>query len=134
MGGLIYVLGYLLIILAAILQTYCEFGRQARANVKPHVFTTRFRYVLEGIWMFLLLIGAAILLFPGSLTGAIMAGIGIIAFWLVLPFIITPIMRNRVLPPWDIVRKELEPKGYNERDYWRGDWWMIEPKQKRRTR
>jgi hypothetical protein len=63
-----------------------------------------------------------------------MAGIGIIAFWLVLPFIITPIMRNRVLPPWDIVRKELEPKGYNERDYWRGDWWMIEPKQKRRTR
>jgi hypothetical protein len=90
--------------------------------------------VLEGIWMFLLLIGAAILLFPGSLTGAIMAGIGIIAFWLVLPFIITPIMRNRVLPPWDIVRKELEPKGYNERDYWRGDWWMIEPKQKRRTR
>jgi len=28
----------------------------------------------------------------------------------------------------------LEPKGYNERDYWRGDWWMIEPKQKRRTR
>ena len=53
MGGLIYVLGYLLIILAAVLQAYCEFGRQARDSVKPHVFTTRFRYVLEGIWILL---------------------------------------------------------------------------------
>ena len=61
-------------------------------------------------------------------TGAILAVIGIVVFWLVLPFIITPIMRNRVLPPWDEVKKELEPKGYNERDYWRGDWWMIESK------
>jgi hypothetical protein len=131
---MIYVLGYLIIIGAAILQAYCEFGGQAREDVKPHVFKTRFRYVLEGIWMFLMLLGAAMLLFPGSVVGAIMCGIGIIAFWLVLPFIITPIMRNRILPPWDEVKKELEPKGYNERDYWRGDWWMIAPKQKRRKR
>ena len=46
-------------------------------------------------------------------SGCWPASIGIVAFWLVLPFIITPIMRNRILPPWDEVKKELEPKGYN---------------------
>ena len=128
------ILGFLIIILAAVLQAYCEFGRQARPDVKPKILRSRFRFVLEGLWIFLMLIGAALLLFPGTTTGAIWAGVGIVAFWLVLPFIITPIMRNRILPPWDQVKKELEPKGYNERDYWRGDWWMIESKQKRRKR
>ena len=68
------------------------------------------------------------------LLNPLIALIGIVLFWLVLPFIITPIMRNRILPPWDEVKVELEPKGYNERNYWRGDWWMIESKQKKRKR
>ena len=130
------VLGFLIIILAAVLQAYCEFGRQARPDVKPKILKTRFRPVLEGLWILLMLIGAALLWLSYfyTPTGAILAGIGIFVFWLVLPFIITPIMRNRILPPWDEVKAELEPKGYNERDYWRGDWWMIESKQKRRKR
>ena len=130
------VLGFLIIVLAAVLQAYCEFGRQARPDIKPKILRTRFRFVLEGLWILLMLIGAVMLWLPyfDSPAGVILAGIGLFVFWLVLPFIITPIMRHRILPPWDEVKAELEPKGYNERDYWRGSWWMIEPKQKRRKR
>jgi ABC-type multidrug transport system fused ATPase/permease subunit len=124
------ILGFFVIVLAAILQAYCEFGRQARPDVKPNILKTRFRYVMEALWIILMLGAAALLFLYHWLLGVI----GIVAFWVVLPFIITPIMRNRILPPWDEVKTELEPKGYNERDYWRGSWWMIESKQKRRKR
>ena len=127
---MLIILGYLVIILAAVLQAYCEFGRQARPDIQPKILRTRFRFVMEGLWIFLLII-ASVALF---LNGWVPALIGIVAFWLVLPFLITPILRNRVLPPWDEVKAELEPKGYNQRDYWRGDWWMEESKQKRRKR
>ena len=122
------VLGYLVILLAAVIQMYCEFGRQARADIQPKILKTSFRFVMEGLWI-ILLIAAAVVLF---LSSWILALIGIVAFWLVLPFIITPIMRHRILPPWDEVKKELEPKGYTERDYWRGSWWMKNAKEKRR--
>ena len=129
---MLILLGFLIIIVAGVLQAYCEFGRQARPDVRPKILQTRFRYVLETVWIVLMLVGGALLLYPGNLTNAILALVGIVAFWLILPFMITPIMRNRLLPSWDEVKKELEPKGYNERDYWRGDWWMIDAKQKRR--
>jgi hypothetical protein len=124
------ILGFLIILVAAVLQAYCEFGRQARPDIKPKVFTTAFKWALEALWLILMLGGAALLF----LLNPLIALIGIVLFWLVLPFIITPIMRNRILPPWDEVKVELEPKGYNERNYWRGDWWMIESKQKKRKR
>ena len=126
---MLIILGYLVIISAAVLQAYCEFGRQARPDIQPKILRTRFRFVMEGLWIFLLII-ASVALF---LNGWVPALIGIIAFWLVLPFLITPILRNRILPPWDEVKKELEPKGYNQRDYWRGSWWMKNAKEKRRS-
>ena len=126
---MLIVLGYLVIILAAVLQAYCEFGRQARPDIQPRILKSRFRFVMEGLWILLLIVAAAVLF----LNNWVLALIGIVAFWLVLPFIITPIMRNRILPPWDEVKKELEPKGYTERDYWRGSWWMKNAKEKRRS-
>jgi len=54
----------------------------------------------------------------------------VVGFWLILPFLITPFMRNRLLPKWEEVKAELAPKGYTEKNYWRGDWWMKEKKQK----
>ena len=123
------VLGFLVIILASLIQLYCEFGRQARPDIQPRILKSRFRFVMEGLWILLLIVAAAVLF----LNNWVLALIGIVAFWLVLPFIITPIMRNRILPPWDEVKKELEPKGYTERDYWRGSWWMKNAKEKRRS-
>jgi hypothetical protein len=58
--------------------------------------------------------------------------IAIAAFWLIFPFLFTPIMRRRLLPHWEEVRKELAPKGLNESNYWRDDWWMIEEKRKKK--
>ena len=47
------ILGFLVIILAAVLQAYCEFGRQARPDIQPKILKTRFRFVMEGFWIFL---------------------------------------------------------------------------------
>ena len=133
MQYLLILLGFLLIILAAILQAYCEYGRQARPDIQPHVFTTGFRYVMEGGWWLLMLLGAVLLFgFPGSPSGFVIACIGIVLFWLVLPFIINPILRKRLLPPWDDVKEELEPKGYKQSNYLRGNWWKKDAKVKRR--
>ena len=64
-GGIMFIiLGFLVIILAAVLQAYCEFGRQARPDIQPKILKTRFRFVMEGIWIFLMLIGAVMLLLP----------------------------------------------------------------------
>ena len=40
---IVLVLGFLIIILAAVLQAYCEFGRQARPDVKPKIFEDTFQ-------------------------------------------------------------------------------------------
>jgi len=122
------VLGFILVLVASVVERFCEFGRQARLDVKPGILKTPFRWVLEALWALLLLAGGVLLLLsPGSWIFALVAVIG---FWLVLPFLITPIMRNRLLPRWDEVKSELEPKGLNEKNYWREDWWMAEKKQK----
>lgn len=122
------VLGFVVLLAAAVLQAFCEFNRQARDDIRRSIFKTKFKYVLEAIWIILMLGAAAILFLMHWLLGVT----AIIVFWLILPFMITPILRNRLLPTWDEAKTELEPKGYNERDFWRGDWWMIESKQKRR--
>jgi hypothetical protein len=133
---MLYILGILLIIVAAVLQSYCEFNRQARDDIKHNIFKTGFRVILEALWILLMVGGSVLLFLIGSFDGSgwLWGIIAVIVFWLVLPFIITPIMRNRLLPPWDEVKEELQSKGYNERNYWRGDWWMIESKQKRKKR
>jgi len=136
MDLLMILLGFLLLILASVLQVYCEFGRQSRPEFRYKIFGTRFRYALEAGWVILMLAGGVIVFLYGLLMGYswIPGVIAIIGFWLILPFIITPIMRHRLLPPWDEVKTELEPKGYTERDYWRGDWWMKDLKSRRRKR
>ncbi|MBN1644394.1 MAG: hypothetical protein JW856_06220 [Dehalococcoidales bacterium] len=136
MDLLIIVLGGLLVILASVLQAYCEFGRQSRPEFRPRIFSTFFRYIMEAGWIVLMLGGCVMVFFFGWLSGLgwIPGVIAVVGFWLVLPFLITPIMRHRILPPWDEVKAELEPKGYNERDYWRGDWWMKDVKTRRRKR
>jgi hypothetical protein len=127
---LLVIFCFILVLVASVLETYCEFGRQARPDVKPGILKSRFQWVLEALWVLLLLAGGAMLLLRFDQFGLILAGVAIIGFWLVLPFILTPIMRNRLLPPWDEVKKELIPKGYDEKNYWRGDWWMVEDKKK----
>ena len=129
---MLIILGFLIIVCASVLECYCSFGRQARSDVQPHVFKTWARFVLEGIWILLLLSGAILLFLTSGTFELLTPLVGIVLFWLVLPFIINPILRKRLLPPWDEVKKELGVKGYTERNYWRGGWWMKDAKVKRR--
>jgi hypothetical protein len=124
------IIGFLLVLVASVIERYCEFGRQARPDVKPGILKSWFRWVLEALWILMLVAGGALLLIRGDQIGLILAGVAIVGFWLIIPFLLTPIIRNRLLPPWDEVKNELTPKGYNEKDYWRGDWWMVEEKKK----
>jgi hypothetical protein len=121
------ILGFIAILLASLLERYCEFGRLAQPKYKPGILKTSFRYVLEALWMIMLLAAAGLLFFRGWFLSVI----GILAFWVILPIVLTPIIRYRLLPHWDEVKSELEPKGLNERNYWREDWWMVEEKKKK---
>ncbi|MDP2919025.1 MAG: hypothetical protein Q8O43_02255 [Dehalococcoidia bacterium] len=125
---MLIIVGFLLVFVASILETYCTFGRQARPDVKPGILKSPFRWVVEAFWVLMMLGGGiSLLISPLGWIGALVAVVG---FWLVLPFLVTPIMRFRLLPHWDDVKTELIPKGYDEKNYWRGDWWMIPDKQK----
>jgi len=124
------IIGFLLVLVASVIERYCEFGRQARPDVKPGIFKSWFRWFLEALWALMLVAGGVLLLIRGDQIGLILAGVAVVSFWVIIPFILTPIIRNRLLPPWDEVKNELGPKGYNEKDYWRGDWWMVEEKKK----
>jgi len=130
-----YVLiGFLLIVMASLLEAFCDFGRAALPQYKPGILKTRFRWVVEGLWILLLLAGGVALLIDvtfGTST-VIVFVIAIAAFWLIFPFLFTPIMRRRLLPHWEEVRRELAPKGLNENNYWRNDWWMLEEKRKKK--
>jgi len=124
------ILGFVVTFLASVLERYCEFGRLAQPKYKPAILKTPFRWVLEALWVILLLVGSILLFFAGWY----LAVIGVLMFWVVLPIIITPILRYRLLPHWDEVKALLEPTGLNEKNYWREAWWMVEEKQKRPKR
>ena len=113
--------GVISLVLASIIQSYQEFGKQAKEEYKPKFFNSPYTWLLYVGWMVLLLVGGVLIFFAFPwwyvLVGAI------VVFWLLLPFSVGPRLRKRLLPPWDDLKKELEPKGYNEHNYWRGNWW-----------
>ncbi len=123
-------LGLVSLIFASILQTYCEFGRQARPEFRPSIFATKWSYLLQAGWVILLLLGGVLLL----LTSWIICLIGVASFWLLLPISIGPRVRRRFLPSWDELKRQLEREGYNERNYWRGNWWRTDAKRRSRSK
>ena len=128
--GLQMVLGFVITLVASLIERYCEFGRLAQPKYKPGILKKPFKWVLEALWVIMLLAGS-ILLF---IRGWYWALTGVILFWVVLPIVLTPILRYRILPHWDQVKAELEPLGLNEKNYWREAWWMVEDKQKKTRR
>ena len=126
------ILGFLIVVCASILECYCSSAARHERTSSLTFQRRGYRFVLEGLWM-LLLIGGAIILFLFSGFSIVAPVIAIVLFWLVFPFIINPIMRTAILPQWDDVKEELGPKGYTEQNYWRGNWWMKDAKVKRRN-
>jgi hypothetical protein len=128
--GFFPLLGLVSLVFASILQTYCEFGRQARPEFRPRVFLTKWRFFLQAGWVLLLVLGGALLL----MFNLIVCVIGVATFWLLLPISIGPRVRRRFLPSWDELKRELEREGYNERNYWRGNWWRADAKRRSRSK
>ena len=126
--GFWVLIGFVLIILASLLEAFCAFSRLAKPDFAPGILKGWSKWVLETLWVLMLLGGGSLLFL---FAGAIPALAAVFGFWLILPFLITPIMRRRLLPPWDEVKADLILKDYNEHTYWRGDWWMKPEKQRK---
>lgn len=113
------ILGMSTLLLASILQSYCEIGRQAIPSIRPQVFDTSFGWVLHIGWVVLMMTGGVLLFLANWILGTI----AIVLYWLMLPLSVEPRVKKRVLPPWDEVKGDLEKLGYTQYNYWRGDWW-----------
>ncbi len=123
--------GILLLFISAVLQEYCEFSKQALPKLRPRIFETRLRFLLQAGWILLLLVGGALLFLPVwfiSLFWVVAVG-ALVVYWLLLPLSIRPRLRKRLLPPWDDIKRDLVKQGYTEHNYWRGDWWKVKSEQ-----
>jgi len=76
-------------------------------------------------WIMLFLIGIILLFLYNWVAGTI----GVIAYWFLMPLIVTPIVRKRMLPSWDempdFLKKKLSSEGYDRHSYLNGDWWKL---------
>jgi hypothetical protein len=53
--------------------------------------------------------------------------VAIPVYWLVLPLLVQPIVKRKMLPAWDELptktRATLEEMGYNPKNYLNSNWW-----------
>ena len=115
-------LGILSLLLSAVLQSFCEIGRQSRPELRVKVFDSPVRRLFQMGWLVLLLIGGVLLWFVHPVVGLV----SIFVYWVLLPLSIDRRIKERMLPPWSVVKGDLEKLGYNEHNYLRGDWWKKE--------
>ncbi len=120
------VAGVVVLLIAAVLEAYCEFGRQVAPKYRPEIFSTQTGVLFWIGWITLLIIACTMLF----LAHPIAAFVAIMIFWLLLPLWLTPMIRKRMLPPWDVVQGELESQGYTKDNYLSGDWWRKKEKGK----
>ena len=127
-------IGFLAVVLASVCEAFCNFSRVAMPQYKPGFMKTPFRWVFETLWVLLLLAGGVSLLLDVTVNSApwLFFIIAVVAFWLILPLLFNPIMQRRFLPHWEEVKRELAPKGLNENNYWRDDWWKLEEKRRKK--
>ena len=117
--------GLIILLISSIIQSFWEFGRDVRPDLRPAVFDTSWRHAILAGWIILLIVSGVLLLF----SEPIVAIVAIVAYWLLLPISVGSRVRRRALPPWADLKAELEEQGYNEHNYWRrGDWWKDESK------
>ena len=132
-----FFVGMVFLLIASAIQWYCDFGRQALPQYRPKVFETNRSILLEFSWILLLLFGGAMILAAdifAPFSGGVLTAIIIIAYWVLLPISVIPRIRKRLLPRWNVVKKNLEKLGYSEHAYWRGDWWRKKKDKKKKVK
>ena len=122
--------GMVILLVSSILQSYWEFGRDVKPDLRPAVFETSWRHVMLVGWVILLLVGGTLVLLATMDWRVCLAAIAV--YYLLLPLSVGPRVRRRALPPWEDLQHDLEKEGYAERNYWRrGDWWKEESKRRK---
>ncbi len=113
----------LILLLASFLHSYCSIGVQMSAVDRPMIFDSSAGKLLQIGWIVLFVVGITVLFAVNWKWGIV----SIAVYWLVLPLLVTRIVRKRMLPSWDDlpdgVKDMLERQGYNKGTYLEGDWW-----------
>jgi len=130
----LFFLGMILLLIASVIEWYCDFARKALPEYCPRLYNTGYKVLLEFGWILLLLVGGA-LVFAADMfapfSGWVLTLLVIAAYFLLLPFAVMPRVRKRLLPRWGDIKKKMEKLGYTEYDYWRGDWWQKKKDKKK---
>jgi len=111
--------GVLLLFIASFLHSYCAIGVQASPVIAPAIFYSSARVALQIGWIILFVIGVVMLFIVNWIWGVV----GAFGYWLLLPLLVTPIVKKWMLGSWDEVKRLLEEQGYTKDDYLHGDWW-----------
>ncbi len=111
--------GILLLLLAAVMESYCAINRQSLPSLRAKAFDSSSGLLLYIIWVVLLLIACVLF----WVVKEILAVVAIIVFWGLLPLWLMPMLKRRMLPSWEVVKGDLEKHGYTEDNYLKGDWW-----------
>lgn len=113
-------LGVFMLLLGGIMESYCTISRQCQPSLRAKIFGSRRVPLLYAGWILLLVIGALLL----WMVNGILMVVSVVVFWVLLPLLLMPMVKRRVLPPWDVVKGDLGKHGYTEDNYLKGDWWM----------
>ena len=117
--------GIIVLLLGAVLHSYCAIGMKASPIYSPKIFYTH-PTLLQASWVVLFLIGVALLFVFHWIAGIV----GIFTYWFVLPLFVSPIMKKWMLPSWDELSDNLKgilkQMGYDEKNYLKGNWWQID--------
>ena len=111
--------GIFFLLLAGVVESYCAVSRQCLPSLRARIFDTHRGLLLNVGWVVLLVVGALLLI----MVNWILAVVGVVVFWVLLPIWLMPMLKKRLLPPWDLVKSDLERHGYTEDNYLDGDWW-----------
>ena len=119
LGMWLLIVGIILLVVAAVLHSYCAVGVKAKPVFSAAIFWSRKGRLLQTGWMILYIAGTVMLFFANWIVGIISIPI----YWFVLPLLITPRMRRYYLGSWEENKDVLEEHGYNKDNYLDGDWW-----------
>jgi len=120
------IVGILILILASFWHSYSTVGYAASSIRAPAIFNSRRMsdaMLVHIGWFILFLIGIVILWLQNWLIGMV----AILVYWFVLPLLVQPVVKRRMLPAWDELpaqtKATLEEMGYNRKNYLNSNWW-----------
>ncbi len=115
--------GIILLLLAAIWQTYCLVGGRASPVFAPAIFYSAVVNMSLQLSCIILFIGAIVMLFFVNWI----IGLISIPFYFFVLRLISPHMHRYILGSWDENKDVLEEHGYTKDNYLDGNWWKKQP-------